>query len=341
MIDRGPLLKNIDQKIKAFLKKKGLKPETAVETIFADDTRHCYYSFVKDKKGEKFFFKVRIYDTDFEKEVFLKPYQIGTLLNKHPQLKLNQFTSKMVDGSLGGELDWLLYEYVSGKSLGSRWLYDINKLKISEIPQVMAILEALEEIPLGGILKDLEKRKAKFYHFLVFEDKPVEESFLLKYFSRKELAQIKEVVTNDEKARVFDQFCHQFSHSDLQPPNFLRTKKGIMVLDFDHMAVNNALYDLLYLWIRSLRRPKFRKALLEAFFKKYSFEKYRELFWQTLLVLSFRWTKSLFHSLKLMEKGIFERPDFEERKKVMVPKRVKETKRILNFYQKKPSFSVL
>lgn len=267
------LIVNIKNKVKEFLNERRFTKYEDIDAVFTDPTRRAYYSTVEDQKGEKFFIKIRALDLDFDKRSFEKQKVIGTILRNNPELVLNTFTPKLIESS-NNEVDFLLYEYIEGDNLGSRDGYAISKLTNRDVVEVLAILKAMFDFPVNLLPESFEKRGKKYY-----------QDFLLYANPAKQI---------DEKLgidwEVFDKSTTYLTHGDFKPNNFLRTKNGLIVLDFEQASISNIYADFIRIWAAEIRNLSFKDKLMEAFIREFKLNE----------------RDKLFHDMKLIH-NIFER----------------------------------
>lgn len=318
------------QQVCAVLTKLKLTPLMPIDNILKDQTRSSYSSFVEDQKKNKYFIKIRTSDSAQQKEFFFQSYWFGRMLNKHKP-PLYQLTPKMVLGDLGDNCDYLLYEYVEGKNMGSRVYHDVLKLKKEDLSNVVKIYNAIREIPPDWFPQRFRRRGAKFYRFLILEDVPFDERTLAGTYTDKELVRIKALTQDKNLLNLLNKYTNTFQHGDFQAPNFFKIKNGqLFILDFDQCSLTNPFYDAVYLYTHAFRKPYLRNKLLNAFinFKSLT-EKEQIIFYFTSFCPAFVWVKIYLRKLKRKEKAFKQQRDFVKWHQGY-ESRVQDTKELLN-----------
>lgn len=246
-------------------KKLRVVPCGSVDKALADPTVRAYLGAVKDKKGRKFFLKVRVQDVGNLRRYFWKSYILGKILNKNPHLPFNKKTPKLLASSFGQNVDYLLYQYVKGENLGTRVYYDVIRLKMQEIDEILYILKVFLEIPARLFPKSYDRKGTSFF-------KEKFKSFLNlgigKYLKKKEIQKLKKIC----QLSVLDQYLKFFSHGDFKPNNLIRTKKGIVVVDFEASSISNQFFDFLSIWGYAARKHRWRRSLMKRFLGQYQFK---------------------------------------------------------------------
>lgn len=257
------------EKVLKILKKLKLTPCDSIDKALNDPTVRAYLGKVKDQKGQKYFLKVRVQDLESEKRFFWKSYFLGKILNENPSLSFNKKTPKLVDSSFGKDIDYLLHEFVKGEDLGTRSYYDVIRLKMNEIDEVLYIIKALLEIPANFFPKDFDRKGTPFF-IEKFEGGLI--SGMGKYLEKKELQKLKGLC----HLSLLDKYLNFFSHGDFKPNNFIRMKRGLYVVDFEITSISNQFFDFFSIWGYAVRKPRWQAALMKKFLDWYKFKDKQE-----------------------------------------------------------------
>lgn len=240
------IISDIKEKINKFLNNKKWQILTPLDEIFADPTRRTCFSIITDAKGIKYFLKIRTLDMDFDKKAFEKQLNLGNVLNSHPEILLNKYTPKLIDGGLG-EIDYLLYEYIEGENLGSRTDYGILKLNQHHIKELFDIMISLWNFPVNLLSSNYEKRGGDYY------------KYLLTFASGEQ--ELKKYLEIDWS--LLDKETKFYSQGDFKPNNFIKTAQGLMIVDFEQASISNPLADIVSFLAYIINNPKFRQDLID------------------------------------------------------------------------------
>lgn len=249
------LIPDIKEQIASFLQTQSLKSLTPQDEIFADPTKHSYYSVVVNRQGKKQFLKIRTHNLDWEIKTFRHQYLIGKLLRENSKIALNQHVPRMATGKIGGKLDYFLSEYIEGENMGSRSQYGTIKFTERDIATLINIAKALIDFPINLLPADFEKRKSKFY-----------QDWIAKSEYRKD-PKLRRIL--DKNWQQFEQKASSLSHGDFKPNNFIRSKSGkLLVVDFEQVSLSNPYSDIASLWAYAIKKPRFRERLLAEFINR-------------------------------------------------------------------------
>lgn len=307
------------------LKRLKLSPSVPISQVLKDETKKSYSSKVTDGRRD-FFIKIRISKKRQHREDFYISYTVATLVKKG-KLSLFKFTPRLVDGSVEDETDWLLFDHVKGKNMGSRRFHDVFKFKREDVDNLVNLKKAIEQVPSKLFPKAFRKRKGIFFQQLITKEVPFDQARLSKYYSQKELDQIINLAKNKKIASLFDKASNTFQHGDFQAPNFLKTKKGLFIVDFDQACLANKFYDLAVFYTHAFRKPALRDILLDKFvdFKKMSNQD-KLLYNFARFAVDFVWVKNFLRKEKWYK--MRKLPDFEIREGAFYL-RLKDTKNLL------------
>lgn len=291
------------QQVQTVLKKLKLTPLQPLDKILKDITRRSYSTFVTDQTGKKCFIKIRLSDDPKQKEFFFQSYWLGVLLNKHKP-PLYHFTPRLINGENGQPIDFLLYEFIAGKNMGSRIYHDVFKFKKQDLPQIARIHQAIKEISPKWFPPKFRHRDASFFQFLILEDVTFDEKTLRRVYPRAEIDYIRSLAHNQNLFSLLQKNTNTFQHGDFQAPNFVKTpKQKLIILDFDQSSLTAPFYDAVYLYNHAFRKPTLRDALLQAFLPKLHklSEKKQLLFYFTRFCTAFVWVKLYLRDEKLIQ----------------------------------------
>lgn len=254
----------------AVLQRLKLSPYVSIDKALNDSTVRAYLGVVKDKKENKYFLKVRVQDLETEKRFLQKSHFFGKFLSSYPQLSFNKKTPQLLKSSFGEDIDYLLYKFIKGEDLGTRRYYDVIRLKMNEIDEVLYILKSLLEIPAKFFPKNYEQNGTAFFKKRF---KSCAALGIGKYLEKKEVGNLKKI----SQLSLFDEYLKFFCHGDFKPNNFIRTKeKGIFVVDFEISSISNQFYDFFSIWAYAVRKPRWQKTLMERFLRTYKFKSREE-----------------------------------------------------------------
>ncbi|MBL7159269.1 phosphotransferase [Candidatus Microgenomates bacterium] len=257
------------KRVSRVLKELELTPCNPINKVLNNQTLRAYLGQVQDKKGNSFFLKVRVQDFESQKKYFRKSHFLGKILNKNPHFSFNKKTPRLLSSKFGSNIDYLLYEYVKGDNLGTRRFYDVIRLRMTEIDGVLYILKALLEIPIKAFPKAYDKGgtsflKAKFQDCAALG--------VDKFLEKAEFIKLKKI----SRLPLFDKYTRFFCHGDFKPNNFIRTQKGIFVVDFETSLISNQFFDFFSIWAYAIRKPRWRKTLMKRFLEEYQFRSREE-----------------------------------------------------------------
>ncbi len=279
-------------KINHILKKLRLTSSVAVEKVIMDQTKSSFSALVQ-KNGHNYFLKIRLLPNENEKKRFNNVILLFKYL-KDKQTSLNKYTPNLLDAGEEAGLDYLLFDYYPGTSLGSRLFHDVIYFQMDDIPKLIDILRSIAQIPVTIFGPSLLKADFLFFRHLIFADSPFVEKKLALFFTVFEIDKIKSFLENKSLKSLLEQSTDTFAHGDFQPPNFIKTTDGkLLLVDFDNCLAANRFYDLLYFYNHAFRKPLLQKMLLKYYFKKGKklTEEEEYLFRFTSFAASFVWVK--------------------------------------------------
>ena len=292
------LIPHISQKIEKVLKKEKLKvsvlPQEFIEKTNAG--KHRYFSVCKTKKGKKRVFYARIQkNKDAAKKVRKEAIFAILLQRKRFQKKIPflKFLPKYYKGKIEKDFEWIEREFIKEKPIGDNELLNkkLTKKQISEICEFLWLLSktnvsSLEKIP-------LEEFPFKNYKEILYPLRSLKEKRIL---NKKDLSLAENFLK--ENIAIFKREHKYFSHGDFNLGNIIFTQKGLKVIDWESMEINNFAYDIAYLFCHLWQAKKWqRRYLIERYLDKVS-ETKKEVF------------KILFRGdlLFLLEGGFFAKP---------------------------------
>lgn len=296
------LIPNIIAEIEEVVKKENLiltKPvsQLAKETI-SDPTKHSFYTKAKNPQGDKLFLKVRIYNTLKEKTLIRHEIWMANFLRKTKNNLLRKITSSYLKTNIN-KIDWLIKKFDLGRFLGSRYELDKSLFTKKDLDSVVKILDLIQHIPpkiKERRIPSLEKWNFFKYKKEFFKEIKKYSSWLKKYIKSAKIEKVRELFVNSRN--ILDKYARVLAHGDFQPANFIKTKQGIKIIDWDLIHINNPLYDASYFWVHMWRRPKLRRFFIEQYLCKSRNKEAYRLFRLDSLYLIFIQLGSLVKYLK-------------------------------------------
>ncbi len=307
------------RKVVNILKKLNLTPSRSVAMVIKDKTRIHYTDAVTDKQGRQYFIKIKLFKDELNNYHLYKNKVINEILINHPDLKLNAFTPRLV----AYDDDFLLYEYVKGVNLGTRRFYNVIKAKLTDIPAITDIIQAVVEFPSSLLPGDFEKHGWHFLMFQLFVETRYEKDkhIFLQYFTKRELELIEGLKNNQQLQSLVEKNAIYFSHGDFKPSNLLKSRDTINAIDWDLSSIGIKYYDLVKFYLVSYRKPLLKKTFLEEGLRKIKFsENDRILLILTLFCLLFLECKVLIDRLNSDYNG--KKKDFNVMKRLFAAKLV-------------------
>lgn len=151
---------------------------------------------------------------------------------------------------------WFLVEAVAGDIGGN--IFEFTE-QFTDDRLIDTVLELLKELQvLGG--------KTNQSIDYIIDDKFVTNS--LKPFDSPELIKYKLIITNYHQ-KIKNRPLATLSHSDLTPLNFLFSEKGIGVIDWETVCLQDKVFDPAYVYQRLWRYPDCQEKLRNRLFKDY------------------------------------------------------------------------
>ncbi len=292
--------KNYDlacQKVNQVLGELRLSPTHPIASVIKDNTRIHYSDIVTGEKNKRYFIKVKLFKDKLNDNHLYKNKVINGVLAQNPQLKLNQFTPKLV----GSGENFLLYEFVEGINLGTRRYYNVVKAKIDDIPKITDILESVLEFPTSLLPQDFEKHDWGFLMFQLFKETRYkkDKEIFRRYFSHYELSLVEALAENRNLKALVDANAAYLTHCDFKPSNMLKSDDNITLVDWDLASVGIKYYDLARFYLVSYRKPQLQQIFFQECLKKINFsEDDRILLTLTLFSLLFLESKVLIDRLQ-------------------------------------------
>ncbi len=292
--------KNFDlayQKVVQVLDQLRLSPTHPIASVIKDCTRIHYSDIVLDGKNNRYFIKIKLFKDKLNDNHLYKNKVINGVLRQNPQLKLNQFTPKLI---ASGE-NFLLYEFVEGINLGTRRYYNVVKAKLDDIPKITDILQSVLEFPTSLLPQDFERHDWGFLMFQLYKETRYkkDKKIFLKYFSPYELNLVEALAENRHLKGLVDDNAAYLTHCDFKPSNMLKSDDNITLVDWDLASVGIKYYDLARFYLVSYRKPQLQQIFFQECLKKINFsEDDRILLTLTLFSLLFLESKVLIDRLQ-------------------------------------------
>lgn len=248
---KAKLVPDVVHKIKTQLQKLHLKAELPLGAFLKN--KHIYHSVCQNNKGQKFFFKARLWDEEITKKAFANEVTACSQLNKIAQISQKKLVRKIFDWSLTPELDWALYEFLPGKIITK------DNLNQEIINSIIQILKEFNNIPLEILPPDIRYNKRVFASLLIRDFHPEKDRFsrykeetldrLEK--NQKELPffpKLKQIINGGKD--IVNSAPQILCHGDLNINNMLLKDHSISLIDWEYVQVNNFAYDLASIYTR-------------------------------------------------------------------------------------------
>ena len=243
------IYKNIVPKIKEKIKE--LKLTNIAETIekLVKEKKRFYRTVCK--RGEKkLFFKSLLAPEKGIKNRFLNEIKFYKTLKENPGHPLFRLCPKCLSYSLNPNLPYLLYEFIPGKIRRSKNQYSLKEMRT-----------------ITNLLKVINRSPIKIFNFLnknqILNKKGIKKVLLKLKVKNLPKSSIKKFINSSEKKGRFNKIKLTLSHGDFSEANIVFFKNNVKIIDWEHVALRNPLYDLADFWINRWRYPQEQKILLK------------------------------------------------------------------------------
>ncbi len=258
------LIPNIEAKINRKLKSLQLSPQITPRSFFKKytDNKHRYFSPCKNQEGSLFAFYARCHDNKDAKKKFIQEINFLNSI-KETKLSINNSIPKIIKSRKGNDFEWMLREYIKGKTLGSS-----RKLafppQIKTINQLVLLISEIKKIKLkqSSSLK-LKKFTIKNYLSESLYTHLSKKKIISSSLSKKSIKNINSTMPLLEKEN------HYISQGDLNLDNIIIDEKNNpWLIDWELIHLNNFAYDIGYLWAHLWETKKeFRQKLILGYIK--------------------------------------------------------------------------
>lgn len=258
------LIPNIEAKIDKKLKSLKLSPRITPHSFFKKhtDNKHRYFSPCKNREGSLLGFYARCHDNENAKK---KTIQEINFLNsiKETKLSINNSIPKIIKWGKENDFEWMIREYVKGKTLGSsrKLAFPPQKKTINQL--VLLILE-IKKIKLkqSSNLK-LKKFTIKNYLSESLYINLSKKKIISSSLSKKSIKNINSAMPLLKKENRY------ISQGDLNLGNIIIDEKNNpWLIDWELIHLNNSAYDIGYLWAHLWEAKKeFRQKLMLEYIK--------------------------------------------------------------------------
>lgn len=311
------LIPQISQKIEKVLRAEKLTanvlPQEFIRKTKAGKHRYFSICLASDKKKIVFYARIQK-NKDARNKVRKEATFAKELKNKTFQknLPFAKFIPQYCKGKIERDFEWFEREFIKEEPLGDNELLE-KKITRERILQIIKFLLALKETKLS-LFKNIPLGK---FPLKDYKDIP----YILLPLKEKEIISEEEYLVG--KKFIKDYFSlfkkeHKYlSHGDFNLGNIIFTKKGLKIIDWESMEINNFAYDLSYLITHLWQGKKWqRKELINGYCLKLP-KREKKIF--TILFRG--------NIIHLTAGGIFARP--KEIKKSLLPKRKKFFQKLL------------
>ena len=258
------LIPNIETKIDKKLKSLQLSPQITPRSFFKKymDSKHRYFSPCKNQEGSLFAFYARCHNNENAKKKFIQEINFLNSI-KETKLSINNSIPKIIKSRKGNDFEWMLREYIKGKTLGySRKLAFPPQRKT--IDQLVLLISEIKKIKLkqSSSLK-LKKFTIKNYLSESLYTHLSKKKIISSSLSKKSIKNINSTMPLLKKEN------HYISQGDLNLGNIIIDEKNNpWLIDWELIHLNNFAYDIGYLWAHLWEAKKeFRQKLILEYIK--------------------------------------------------------------------------
>jgi thiamine kinase-like enzyme len=258
------LIPKIEAKIDKKLKSLQLSPQITPRSFFKKykDSKHRYFSPCKNQEGSLFAFYARCHNNEDAKKKFIQEINFLNSI-KETKLSINNSIPKIIKSRKGNDFEWMLREYIKGKTLdSSRKLAFAPQRKT--INQLVLLISEIKKIKLkqSSSLK-LKKFTIKNYLSESLYTHLSKKKIISSSLSKKSIKNINSTMPLLEKEN------HYISQGDLNLDNIIIDEKNNpWLIDWELIHLNNFAYDIGYLWAHLWETKKeFRQKLISKYIK--------------------------------------------------------------------------
>jgi len=243
------IYKNIVPKIKGKMKELKLTDVTETPEKLIREKKRFYRTICK-KDGEKLFFKSILSKEKGIRRRFLNEIKFYKALKENTSHPLFHLCPKCLSCSLNPNFPYLLYEFIPGKTRGSK-----NRYSLKEIGTIANLLKVINRSPIK-IFNSLKKNQ-------ILNKKRIKKALFKLKVKDLPKSSIKKFINSGQKKWRFNEIKLTLSHGDFSEANIVFLKNKVKIIDWEHVALRNPLYDLADFWINRWRFSQEQKILLK------------------------------------------------------------------------------
>jgi len=295
----GPNFKNIDKKVKDRIKKLNIVPKFVFDSRKSHERFYTVPCYVKNNKRKKVVFKMRIENYYETRNFFRKEIKINKLFTRCYNKEKNLFVPKYIDGNCKQSPEWMIYDYIEGKTAGDYYngFYKetLSKFPIKNFIKGVKTTHTMSSLINNKNLINLEKKGYIYYRkeYDIYKDR------LKPFFSKKEIDKAKDIFISYK--HLLDKKCAIVTHGDLHPGNIIITHNNqIAIIDWFYVHLNNMAFDIAFLYMEMWQNKKVRNKILNDFAKVFSKNEpeFSELFRLSVLRIAPQKINVLYDSIK-------------------------------------------
>jgi hypothetical protein len=209
-----------------------------------------FYRTICQKEGGKLFFKSILSKEKGIRRRFLNEIKFSKVLKENASHPLYRLCPKCLSYSLNPNFPYLLYEFIPGKIRGSKNRYSLKEIGV-----------------IANLLKVINRSPIKIFNFLnknqILNKKGVKKALFKLKLKNLPKSSIKKFINSSEKKGRFNKIKLTLSHGDFSEANIVFLKNKVKIIDWEHVALRNPLYDLADFWINRWRFSQEQKILLK------------------------------------------------------------------------------
>lgn len=252
------ILSGVEKKIIKQLEKLNLRPAVSpAQFLRKYPQKHRYFSRCFNETKQPVIFYCRLHDNlDAREKMIREIYFLKEL--KKTGYGLKQVTPRLLNYGLENNFEWLLKDYVAGKSMG-----DLTRSPLLRSPKL--IKDLVENITLIARVKIKFPSESKINYFDC--QKYIRKEGLANILKEKEMSRFEKMVSQAYPLLVKEN--NFLCHGDLNLGNVILDKhKKVWLIDWELVQLNNKFYDIAYFWSHCWREKAFRQRLLGAYLDK-------------------------------------------------------------------------
>lgn len=272
-----------------------LKPTYPLLDDLLDNTKAHFSSVVEsNNKGTKYFIKIILKEDTLMKKMVLDNQILGDVLKKNKDIELRLYTPELVES----DVNFLLYEFVQGKSIGSRY-NDSSIIKKAENDQIVSILKSLLSFDLRLISTDLESYDKDFFLFYIEHNSYLKtnKNIYKEYINDKTLSVIEKISSDKNILNLIDNNTHFLTHNDFRPANMINADGMIKIIDWDLYGQGVKFHDVARFYNFYYSDQTIQKGYLNTWLNDRGTTDEQILFYTWLVLESFHETNMVLHRL--------------------------------------------